>query len=198
MANWRVGLGGYLVAVLGYLVLDLVIGDLVSGRAALESVVQKWPLVFSLYLPSLLTYRLVNPLGEETGWTGFALPQVQRKFGPWLGAIILGLVWAVWHLPAFFVPSEMGRFDPVGFVFFSLLCVLTRLIWTWVVNRAQGSGLIGILLHASSNANGLDLRPQLYPPAPPEAGLIAIGVTLAVALLILIGTRWRLSYTPPA
>jgi membrane protease YdiL (CAAX protease family) len=195
MTRWRVGLPWYLIAVLGYVLLDLLIGALVSGAAALEAFAQKWPLIFTLYFPALLTSRLINPIGEEAGWTGFALPRVQRQFGPWLGAIILSLVWAVWHLPAFFVPSEMGKFDPIGFVFFIILSALTRLIWTWVVNRAQGSGLIGVLLHASSNANGLDLRTQLYPPAPPEAGLIAMGVTLVIAVAILIATRGRLAYT---
>jgi hypothetical protein len=90
--------------------------------------------------------------------------------------------------------AEMGGFNPVGFVFFVLLTVLTRLIWTWVINRAQGSVLIAVLLHASSNANSLTLRPLIYPAAPPEAGLVALAVTLLLAVAVLIGSRGRLAH----
>jgi CAAX protease family protein len=112
MTNFRFGLSWYLLAIFGYVLLYLLVTAL-SGAPLAQSLTEKWTLIFSLYLPALFTSYLVNPIGEETGWTGFALPHLQRRFSPWLSAVILGAVWAVWHLPGFFVPSEMGAFNLV-------------------------------------------------------------------------------------
>ena len=140
----------------------------------------------------------MNPIGEETGWTGFAVPHLQRRFSPWLAAIILGVIWAVWHLPAYFVPSEMGAFSPVTFIFLVLNSILVRVIWTWVTNHARGSGIAAILLHASSNAVSLALIPNLLPAPTADqlamSGLIWLGLQLLIAVLVLVFTRGKLAY----
>jgi membrane protease YdiL (CAAX protease family) len=197
MTNFRFGLRWYLLAIFGYVLLYLLVAGL-SGAPLMQSLADKGTLIFTLYLPALLTTYLVNPIGEETGWTGFALPHLQTQFAPWLSAIILGLVWAVWHLPAYFVRSEMGAFNPVNFIFFVLISISIRIIWTWVTNNANGSGISGVLLHASSNAVSLALIPNLLPAATPEqmaiSGLLVLGLLLPPAVLITTLTRGRLSY----
>ena len=146
----------------------------------------------------MFTTYLINAIGEEVGWTGFALNHLQMRFSPWLAAAVLGVLTAVWHLPAYFVPSEMGAFSPVGFTIFTLQVVLTRIIWTWATNHAQGSAVIAILLHASSNAVGVALIPQLLPTPTPDqfalSGLILLGLLLVMATVLLIATRGRLGY----
>lgn len=197
MTNFRFGLGWYLLAIFGNVLLYLLVTGL-SGAPLMQSLADKWILILTLYLPALFTTFLVNPIGEETGWTGFATPHLQKRFGPWLSAVILGVIWAVWHLPGFFVPSEMGAFNPVNFVFFVLSSIFIRLVWTWVINNAQGSGIAGILLHASSNAVSLALIPNLFPAPTPDqmalSGLFLLGFLLLSSVLILIFTRGRLSY----
>ena len=198
MTNFRFRLGWYLLAIFGNVLLYLLVAGL-SGAPLAQSLTEKWTLIFTLYLPALFTSYLVNPIGEETGWTGFAIPHLQRRFSPWLSAIILGAVWAVWHLPGFFVPSEMGAFNPVSFIFFTLISIFVRMIWIWVANHTKGSGVAATLLHASSNAVSLALIPNLL-PAPTRdqmaiSGLLLLGFLLFFAVLILIFTRGRLSYT---
>jgi membrane protease YdiL (CAAX protease family) len=197
MTNLRFGLGWYLLAIFGYVLLYLVVAGL-SGAPLMQSLAEKWTLIFTLYLPALFTAYLVNPIGEETGWTGFALPHLQKRFAPWLSAVILGIAWAVWHLPGFFVPSEMGAFNPVNFIFFVLTSIFIRIIWTWVTNNARSSGVSGILLHASSNAVSLALIPGLVPAPTPEqmalSGLILFGLLFLCAIPVLAFTRGRLSY----
>lgn len=197
MTNFRFGLGWYLLSSFGYVLLYLLVASL-SGAPLMQSLADKWSLIFTLYLPVLFTSFLVNPIGEETGWTGFALPHLQNRFAPWLSAVILGSVWAVWHLPAYFVPSEMGAFNPVNFIFFVLISISIRIIWTWITNHAKGSGIIGVLLHASSNAVSLALIPNLLPAPTPEqmaiSGLLVLGLLLPLAVLIIVLTRGQLSY----
>lgn len=197
MTDFRFGPGWYVLALFGYVVLYLLVAGM-SGAPLMQSLSGNWTLLFSLYLPALFTGYLVNPIGEETGWTGFALPHLQSRFSPWLSAVILGGIWAVWHLPAYFVPSEMGAFSPLGFIFLILNSILIRVIWTWVTNSARGSGVVGILLHASSNAVSLALIPNLLPAPSPDqlamSGLILLGLQLVIAALVLIFTRGRLAY----
>jgi CAAX protease family protein len=160
---------------------------------------EKWTLIFTFYLPALLTTYLINPIGEETGWTGFALHHLQKQFRPWLAAVILGIVWAIWHLPAYFIPGELGTFNLAGFVVFIFIAVFTRVIWIWVTNNAKQSGVAGVLLHASSNAVSIGLIPLLLPAvqatqADDLSGPILLGLLLLSATLILIFTGGQLSY----
>ena len=194
IVRWRVGLGWYLLALGGYLLFDLLVGLIVPETGAVGAFIEKWPLLFTLYLPAVFTSELLQPIGEETGWSGFAVPRLQTKFGPLVGATILGVAWATWHLPAYFVSDGgMGSFDPIGFVIFALIVApLTRILWTWVYNRTGGSIVIAILLHAASNANLLQVQQQILPPAPPEVGLAAIGLYLVAAVLVIAFTRGKL------
>jgi len=198
MTAWRFGLGTYALVFFGLLVMYLA-AVLLSGALSLTTLLAKWGVIITFYIPALFTTYLVNPIGEETGWTGFALPQLQKRFSPWLGAVLLGLLWALWHLPAYFVPSELGAFSLVGFGIFALLAVCTRVIWTWITNKARGSGLAAVLLHASSNAVSVGLFAVLLPPLPPGrtddlSGPILLGLMLLSAFLILVITRGRLSH----
>ena len=197
MTGFRFGLGWYLLAIFGNVLLYLLVTGL-SGAPLVQSLTEKWPLIFSLYLPALFTTFLVNPVGEETGWAGFATPHLQQRFAPWLSAVMLGVMWAIWHLPGFFVPSEMGAFNPVNFVFFVLNSIFVRIVWTWVINNAKGSGIAAILLHASSNAVSLALIPNLLPAPTADqlaiSGLLLLGLFLLFAVLLLVFTRGRLSY----
>jgi CAAX protease family protein len=197
MTNFRFRLGWYLLAIFGYVLLYLLVAAL-SGAPLKGSLADKWPLIFTLYLPALFTSYLLNPIGEETGWTGFAVPHLQRRFSPWLSAVILGAVWAVWHLPGFFVPSEMGAFNLVNFIFFMLISIFVRMIWIWVANHTKGSGVTAILLHASSNGVSLALIPNLL-PAPTRdqmaiSGLILFCLLFLTAILLIVFTGGRLSH----
>lgn len=108
------------------------------------------------------------------------------------------MIWAIWHLPAFFVPSEMGAFHPVNFIFFVLSSIFIRIVWTWVTNHAHGNGIVGILLHASSNAVSLALIPNLLPAPRPDqmavSGLLLLGFMFLMSVVLLLFTRGRLLY----
>jgi membrane protease YdiL (CAAX protease family) len=192
--HWRFGLQWYVLAVFGYIGLDLAIGLLMPATGAAGALARQWPQMFTVYLPAIITSWLVNAIGEETGWAGFATPRLQARMGPLRGAALLGLLHALWHLPAFFVSDGLGPFNSAGFAFIVLLTVCIRIVWVWLFNRAGGSALIVILLHAALNANSFTVVRGLLPPAPPEVGLVAFGLYLLLAVMVILFTRGRLGY----
>lgn len=58
-----------------------------------------------MILPVFLTYFFTGGANEEWGWRGFALDRLQNRWGPLRASILLGVIWGLWHLPLFFIPS---------------------------------------------------------------------------------------------
>jgi uncharacterized protein len=142
-----------------------------------------------------------GPLGEEPGWRGFALPHMQKRYGPLWGTLFLGILWTGWHLPDFLSPSAQGGGPGTGFTtfftnfpIFMLAVISLAIVFTWLFNRTQGSIFLAIIAHASINTPQLTLVP-LFPNVDftrmDLALLIGFGVP---ALLILILTRGQLGY----
>ena len=110
---------------------------------------QKWylaPLFFAITL-------IGGPLGEEFGWRGFALQNLQSKYSPIVASVIIGIVWALWHLPLFFQPGSLHAQIGIAMlpVFIAGEIVLAT-IMTWVYNHTNGSLLVGgIILHNADN-----------------------------------------------
>jgi membrane protease YdiL (CAAX protease family) len=143
-----------------------------------------------------------GPLGEEPGWRGFALPRLQKRFGPLWGTLLLSVLWTCWHLPDFLTSAQgaaPGNVIPnflTNFPLFFLLVTAIGVILTWIYNRTEESIFLVILAHASVNTPQVSLVP-LFPAVDTAslnlAALFGFGVT---ALLILIFTCGRLGYQP--
>ena len=100
-----------------------------------------------------LVVIVVGGFGEETGWRGYALPQLQRRFGPITASVIIAVLWASWHIPQFFFVDSYKDFSlPMLPVFvFGLTC--GAIVWTWVYNHT-GSILAVAVWHGIYNATG--------------------------------------------
>jgi len=85
-------------------------------------------------------------LGEEPGWRGFALPQLQTKYSPLIASLILASVWALWHLPL--VGNEFPR--PIVPAFLLSLFGATFMLM-WFFNRTNGGVFLPMLFHATVN-----------------------------------------------
>jgi membrane protease YdiL (CAAX protease family) len=100
--------------------------------------------------------------GEEIGWRGYALPRLSERCGLAPASVILGMIWATWHLPLFFVPetSTFGQSFPVYLLQVTALSVVVA----WLYWRTEGSLLLVMLLHAAVN-NTKDMVPSAVPGA---------------------------------
>ncbi len=202
MFHMRAGLVWYLVALFAFLLIWLAAYSLLYGGAPLAVLIANPALMVTAFLPNVLAGILIPSLGEEPGWRGFALPRLQKDFGPVLGTLILGTLHGIWHLPALFTPL-LGPFSWDGFLTFVLTAAAGTFIYTWVFNNTRGSVWIAMLLHASSNAAS-NLVGSLIPKDVElngwqrvlDAGWLNVIAFGLAAILLVIFTRGRLGYRP--
>jgi membrane protease YdiL (CAAX protease family) len=194
-AQWRAGVIWWLFVLFGLLIALNVAAAIIIGPTILSE-------FFGNIAPALITYAtaliagvILGPLWEEPGWRGFALPRLQRQFGSLVGTVILGLLWALWHLPGYF-----GGWMTAGVLPLLVSSVAFSIIATWVYNNTAGSILLMILLHASSNA-AIALGARVLPADLSESlrtfvfsGWIPAITYAVLALLILLATRGAISW----
>jgi membrane protease YdiL (CAAX protease family) len=111
------------------------------------------------YRPGFLVFGaaagLASGFFEELGWTGFAYPRLSSRFGALPGALFLGVLWGVWHLP---VVDSLGAASPHGaawpafFAAFVAALVALRVLISWAYT-STGSLRLAQLLHASSTGS---------------------------------------------
>ena len=198
----RLGLVWYVAVLFTFLLVWLTAYNLLYRGAPLAALIANPALMVTAFLPNVLTGLLIPSLGEEPGWRGFALPRLQKDFGPVLGTLILGTLHGIWHLPALFTPL-LGPFSWDSFLTFVLTAAAGTFIYTWVFNNTRGSVWIAILLHASSNAAS-SLVGSLIPEGVEltswqsalDAGWLNVIAFSLAAVLLIIFTRGKLGYRP--
>lgn len=122
------------------------------------------------YLMAAFLMAIKGPV-EEIGWRGVALPLLQRSFTPIWASLILGLIWGVWHLPAFLLsgtPQSAWSLWP-----FMAGTVALSVIVTPLFNRSQGSILLPALFH-------FQLINPIWPDTQPYDSYLFILVAMVV------------------
>lgn len=152
MVRWRIGWGWLLaafspVAVFGVVVIALRLIDGTWQAAAGFGYVAELPQLS--WLAGWAVWVLTFGIGEETGWRGFALPRLQARYSARDAALIVGLLWAGWHAPAFFYNYELSLIAVVTFV---VGIVAGAMVLTWLYNSTGGSILATALWHGTYNA----------------------------------------------
>jgi uncharacterized protein len=191
---WRVGLRWYMFALIG-VPLIMLLGTMVYSMDLPNLGALGGP---SYLLNYLITFALVvvfgGPLFEEIGWRGLPLPRMERLQGPLVASLLLGVLWALGHLPEFLVPSWAASSGGVlGIALFTLLAVTFSVVTTWVFNNTWASVLLAILVHASIDAFSITLGAIFPAKAVASVFPLMIGIG-AVALVLVVLTRGRLDY----
>jgi hypothetical protein len=154
---WRVGLQWWAYALLFPIVLSvasLYLFQLLGGPRP------DWSSLRPLYtvIPTMIFLIVMAGIGEEFGWRGFALPRLQARHHALTSGLIVGVIWAIWHIPLFFtlgtpqyqMRMEAGPVLPIGG--FSLFVIAGSIQYTWLFNNTRGSVLLAAVAHGAGNA----------------------------------------------
>ena len=95
--------------------------------------------------------------GEEIGWRGYALPLMSKKFGLATSSILLGIIWATWHLPLFYIAAA-DTFNQ-SFPLYLLQVTGLSVIMAWLFWKVNGNLLPLMVFHAAIN-NTKDIVPS--------------------------------------
>jgi len=186
---WRVDLKWYLIAMLAPIAFEsmAILTHKLLGDTALSLQFTHWIQMLPTQLPWLiiiLLFLVLSSSGEELGWRGYAMPRLQARYGSIWASLILGLLWAFWHLPAFWIPGSPQYGLPVPG--YALATIGYSFIYTCIFNGTKGSVLLASLYHAASNLTltyGNAIFPKkisnLYLSLPALAILVIIVIVLS-------------------
>jgi membrane protease YdiL (CAAX protease family) len=165
---WRMSTLWWLFLVLG-------IPAIVYAGAAVKGTVSD-PFPFTPWyqvLPALALALFLGPI-EELGWRGLALPLLQRRFAPFWAGLILGVIWAGWHIPSFLIggtPQGAWSFAP----YFAGVVAIS-VILTPMYNNARGSLLIAVLYH-------FQMMNPIWPDAQPWDNFLFVAAAVIIVWL---------------
>ena len=115
-----------------------------------------------LYIFLILLLSLISgPINEEFGWRGYALDRLLVRFGFIRGSLLLGFIWAIWHLPWYFTPGQAQYNLMQDSVFHAVMFIpsvmLLSVFVSFVYVKTDRSILAGALVHMFSNLIGSQL-----------------------------------------
>jgi uncharacterized protein len=136
-------------------------------------------------------FALVAGLAEEPGWRGAASDALQTRMHPGWAAVKIGGIWALWHLPLYFVDGSYQHgvgFGSLRFWLTNLALVQLGVLYLWLANRSGGSILMAILAHA-----GFNIAAELI-PASTIRDVVTFLLVSAATLAVIGATKGGLGY----
>lgn len=135
-------------------------------------------------IPFAAYILLFGPLPEELGWRGFALDGLQARYNALVSSIILGVVWALWHVPLFFMQGTFQH-DQLGFATISFWTyilgpIIISVLFTWIYNNTGRSTLSAILFHFMIN-----LTAELI-PLTEQARIYSLILVIVASITVII------------
>ena len=189
---WRVGFRWYLVVLFGVAAIAyLAIGVGVSlgfpvPALSLPNGLPREMLIGFLPVIFLINIFMGGPLAEDIGWRGYILPKMREGMTALNASLLIGVIWAIWHLPYFIFPAWRNAVGNIPFLWFALLTTSWSVLFAWVFVNTE-SILMPVLFHAAINttlgtlgvlgqSNG-DLVPLIFNTL---FTWIAVGIIVAV------------------
>ncbi|MGW6740643.1 CPBP family intramembrane glutamic endopeptidase [Streptomyces sp. NPDC055025] len=132
-------------------------------------------------VPFFVSMLIGGPVAEEPGWRGTAYPRLRASMSRLRAGLLLGAVWAVWHLPLFFiegtVQAELGLMSWSGLMF-SLSVFPVALLTGYAYERAGVAAAVAVHLGFNATMAVLTVESPLT-----QACVLGVQVALAGALL---------------
>jgi uncharacterized protein len=173
--TWR-----WALIILG-MVLVLAVGPVLLDRAVLREQ--------GLFNPGSIFTLLIGLIFgalEEPGWRGYAQEGMQRRMPVLWASLVVGVFWAMWHLPLFLIPGTYQAglgLGSLAFWCFNLALIIGSPVYAWVYNAPGKVIFAAMLYHGMGN-----LVRELVPDV---SNLAEVGVEAALSMaVILIAWRW--------
>lgn len=142
------------------------------------SVMKGWA-ILGIVIPLLLA-----PLIEELGWRGYGVDSLRAYFNLFNASMLFGLLWAAWHLPAFFVKgyyqNELWNLGIAYVINFFVSTFVIALLMNWVYYKTNRSIPALVLFHAVLNFSSMILRTQQFTKCIATVILCIISVVVIV------------------
>jgi uncharacterized protein len=144
--KFRVPIVWYLVALSPILIAFVTAGlyILIYGEFPLNEIIFDPVSLIALMVMIIIT----GALGEELGWRGFALPELQKRMNALSASLLLGVIWVLWHLPLWF--AGLG-FENIPYWSYAITGISFTILVTWAFNHTRGSLVIASLFHLALN-----------------------------------------------
>jgi membrane protease YdiL (CAAX protease family) len=186
--RWRVGLNWYAAALFVPVAIALVTVSLNLLLGASTATVTQLAPWYSLFL--LFPVAMIDaPLGEETGWRGYALPRFPAGRSALANSLILGLLLAGWHLPI--ALSEPSLTMP-----YLIAATASAVVTNWVYYNARESALLAILYHTAANTMGIYFSPMLSGPDLTRYYWLLAAVNWVVVVIVVLVAGPNLRHQP--
>ena len=148
------------------------------------------------YFAYLIPTALLTGGNEEPGWRGYITPVLLLKFHPIIVNIIVGVFWAFWHLPVYFIEGWGSSNQP--FEWLIIYAIPLSMILTWLYYRSKRSIIPVMLLHAGTNVvfQYFPMQTKIFNSVEDEFTVIKTVVYSIFAIILLITTKGNLGYKP--
>lgn len=129
-------------------------------------------------LPVVFPLFFLMAAGEEVGWMGYAFEPMEVRGGALRAAIVLGMIWAFWHIPFFVIMMP----DPFALTAQVVTLVLTRVLLAWIFNNTGQSVFAAILFHAVDNTAFVTF-PEMK-AITPWSSVVLCGLFMVAAVVV--------------
>ncbi len=192
LLRWRVHPIWYVIVLLGPFALAAVAAALTVTTGAPAPNIDAYTDWLGI-AGALVSTIIIVGLFEEVGWRGFALPRLQHRLDALWAALVLGVIWATWHLPELI--SDPGQRPPLQFFVWILA---QSVILAWLYNSTNGSLPIVIICHAAINTAGRFTLPEFTGQSYQVAWWFMAGLYIVTAVIVtLLGGTKRLATSIP-
>ena len=193
LGRWRVHPLWYVIALLGPFVLaGLTAALAVAAGAPVRGTgdYTNWRAITFFFFSTVIIVGLF----EEVGWRGFALPRLQLRLNAIWAALVLGVLWALWHLPEL-ISDPTGQRPPVQFLLWALAL---SVIFSWLYNSTNGSLPIVIICHAAIDTAGRFMLPEFVGDGYQLVWwfMVALYVLVAVIVILVAGPKRLVTHIP--
>lgn len=197
---WRIGWKWYasILIIPGTYMLGVTIHALINGAAPDFRNAAAYASLGSpaAMLRTVLPVFVLSVVGnwEEIGWRGYALPRLQSRYAALFSALVLGIIWGLWHIAIY-----IGSFHPAWFSWYLVSVIAKSVLIAWAYNGSRGSLLLAMLYHGMWNTAGffLPITARLSPQDLGAYAYVVFSEVAVAALLVILTGHQHLSRTQP-